>query len=148
MGCVCVYVYIYIYTYIYTYIYYQYNIYAKHILSNCVETIRWQSSIMQVSEADPLWLCSRCLHSSLVWLHTKWLQSCPTLCNPMDHSPPGFSVHGIPRQEHWSRLPRPPPGGLPDPGIKPEPLMSPALADRFFTTGATTHILILWKQLK
>ena len=23
------------------------------------------------------------------------LQSCPTLCNPMDCSPPGFSVHGI-----------------------------------------------------
>ena len=22
-------------------------------------------------------------------------QSCPTLCNPMDCSPPGFSVHGI-----------------------------------------------------
>ena len=26
---------------------------------------------------------------------TKSLQSCPTLCNPMDCSPPGFSVHGI-----------------------------------------------------
>ena len=23
------------------------------------------------------------------------LQSCPTLCDPMDCSPPGFSVHGI-----------------------------------------------------
>ena len=22
-------------------------------------------------------------------------QSCPTLCNPMDRSPPGFSIHGI-----------------------------------------------------
>ena len=28
-------------------------------------------------------------------VHTKLLQSCPTLCNPMDCSPPGFSVHGI-----------------------------------------------------
>ena len=28
-------------------------------------------------------------------MHAKSLQSCPTLCNPMDHSPPGFSVHGI-----------------------------------------------------
>ena len=26
---------------------------------------------------------------------TKSLQSCPTLCDPMDCSPPGFSVHGI-----------------------------------------------------
>ena len=28
-------------------------------------------------------------------MHTKWLQSCLTLCDPMDHSPPGSSVHGI-----------------------------------------------------
>ena len=31
---------------------------------------------------------------------------------------------GFSRQEHWSRLPCPPPGDLPDPGIKPR---SPAL---------------------
>ena len=35
------------------------------------------------------------------------------------------------RQEYWSGLPFPPPGDLPDPGIKPA---SPALAGRFFTT--------------
>ena len=28
-------------------------------------------------------------------LHAKSLQSCPTLCGPMDHSLPGSSVHGI-----------------------------------------------------
>ena len=28
-------------------------------------------------------------------LHAKWLQSCLTLCNPVDCCPPGFSVHGI-----------------------------------------------------
>ena len=38
---------------------------------------------------------------------------------------------GLPRQEYWSGLPFPSPGGLPDPGIKPE---SPALAGGFFTT--------------
>ena len=27
-------------------------------------------------------------------VHAKPLQSCPTLCDPMDHSPPGSSVHG------------------------------------------------------
>ena len=26
---------------------------------------------------------------------SKLLQSCPTLCDPMDYSPPGSSVHGI-----------------------------------------------------
>ena len=35
----------------------------------------------------------------------------------MDCSPPGSSVHEISQQEHWSGLPCPPPGDLPDPGI-------------------------------
>ena len=34
-------------------------------------------------------------------------------------------------------MPFPPPGDLPDPGIEPVSLMSPALAGGFFTTGAT-----------
>ena len=42
---------------------------------------------------------------------------------------------GFPRQEHWSGKPFPPPGDLPNPGIKPEPLASFALAGGFFTTG-------------
>ena len=44
---------------------------------------------------------------------------------------------GFSRQEYLSRLPCPPPGGLPDPGIELESLMSPALAGRFFTTSAS-----------
>ena len=40
-------------------------------------------------------------------------------------------------QEYWSGLQCPPPGDLPGPGIKPVSLMSPALADGFFTTSAT-----------
>ena len=46
-------------------------------------------------------------------------QSCPTLCDPVDCSPPGSSVHGILQQEFWSRLPFPSPRDLPDPGIEP-----------------------------
>ena len=34
----------------------------------------------------------------------KLLQSCPTLCDPIDSSPPGSPV-----QEHWSGLPFPSP---------------------------------------
>ena len=41
---------------------------------------------------------------------------------------------GFSRQEHWSGLPGPPPGDLPDLGIKPMSLMSPTLAGGFFTT--------------
>ena len=40
------------------------------------------------------------------------------------------------RQEYWSGLPFLPPGYLPDTGIEPESLESPALAGRFFTTEA------------
>ena len=48
----------------------------------------------------------------------KSLQSYLTLCNPIDHSPPGSSVHGILQAKYWSGLPCPPPGDLPDPGIE------------------------------
>ena len=41
-------------------------------------------------------------------MHTKSLQPCPTLCDPMDSSPPGSSVHGIfqTRILQWVAMPR------------------------------------------
>ena len=72
----------------------------------------------------------------------KAFQSCPTLCYPMDCIPPGsFCPCNFSRQEYWSRLPFPPPGDLPDPGIEPMSLASPALAGRFFTNCATWEAL-------
>ena len=59
-------------------------------------------------------------------------QSCPALCDPTDCSPPGPLSTGLSRQERWSGLPGPPPGELPDSGIKPTSLVSPALAGSFF----------------
>ena len=50
----------------------------------------------------------------------------------MDCSSPGSSFHGISQQEYWSGLPFPSPGDLPDPGIEPPSLVSPALAGEFF----------------
>ena len=47
----------------------------------------------------------------------KLLQLSLTLCNPMDSSPQAPLSMGFSRQEHWSRLPCPPPGDLPDPEI-------------------------------
>ena len=41
-------------------------------------------------------------------LCAKSLQSYPTFCDPTDHSPPGSSTRGMPRQEYWSGLPCPP----------------------------------------
>ena len=46
----------------------------------------------------------------------KSLQLCPTLCNPMDYSLPGSSVHRIFQARILEWLPFPSPGDLPDPG--------------------------------
>ena len=44
---------------------------------------------------------------------------------------------GFSRQGYWNGLPFPPPEDLPNPGIEPVSLMSPALVSVFFTTSAT-----------
>ena len=65
-------------------------------------------------------------------------QSCPTLCNAIDCSLPGSSVHGISQAGilelacHFLLQ-----GNLPDPGIEPTSRVSPALAVGFFTTSAS-----------
>ena len=61
----------------------------------------------------------------------------------MNCSLPRSSVHGILQQEYWSGFPCPPPGDLPNSGMEPGSLMSPAIADRFFTTNATWKALTL-----
>ena len=59
-------------------------------------------------------------------------QACPILCDPMDCSLPGPSVHGILQARIPEWVPCPPPGDLPHPGMEAVSLMSPALAGRFF----------------
>ena len=54
---------------------------------------------------------------------------------------------GFSRQEYWSGLPLPSPGDLPDPGIEPASLMSPALGGRFFTTNATWETLYYFSPM-
>ena len=59
-------------------------------------------------------------------------QSSLTLCDPMDCSPPGSSIHGISQGRILeSRLPFPSLGDLPDTGIE---FMSHAWAGRVYTT--------------
>ena len=77
----------------------------------------------------------------------KSLQSCLTLCDPMDCSLPGSLSMGFPRQEYWSGLLFPPPGDLPNSGIEPLPLVSPALADGFFTTAPREALKHLWHYI-
>ena len=60
-------------------------------------------------------------------------QSCPTLCDPLDCSPPGFSVHGISQARILERVAISFPRGSSNPGTEHGSLISPALAGRFFT---------------
>ena len=68
---------------------------------------------------------------------------------PLPQSPKDSSIHlclfcclAWDRQEYWSGFPCPPPGDLPDPEIKPTSLMSPSLADSFFTSRTTEECLL------
>ena len=73
------------------------------------------------------WLVYVQSYFSRVWLFaTPWTVACQTLLSM-----------GSSRQEYWSGLPFPSPGDLPDPGIEPGSLTSPALASGFFTTSIT-----------
>ena len=72
------------------------------------------------------------------------LQSCLALCNPMNCSLPGSSVYEILQARIVEWVAMPPPGDLPDPGIKPVSLMSHALAGRFFHSSATSEAQVMY----
>ena len=48
---------------------------------------------------------------------------------------------GSSEQEYWTGLPCPPAGDLPDPGIEPASLVSPALTGGLFTTESPESII-------
>ena len=76
-------------------------------------------------------------------MHVQSLQSCPSLCDPMDYTACQAPLSmGFSRQKYWSGLPLPPPGDLPNTGIKSMSLMSPALAGGLFTTSVTWEALM------
>ena len=62
------------------------------------------------------------------------------LCNPMDCNHQAPLSMGFSRQEYWSGLPFPSSGVLPNSGMEPTFPASPALGDRFFTTGPPRKI--------
>ena len=88
------------------------------------------------------------IHSWLnLWLQIPQIQKVqfnhsvrPTLCNPMDCSPPGSSVHEIfqARILEWVAIPSP--GDLPNPGIEPG---SPALQANSLPTELQGRLLLL-----
>ena len=62
-------------------------------------------------------------------------------CEPLDCNHQVPLSMGFSRKEYWSGLLCPSPGDLPNPGIEPASLVSPALAGRFFTASATWESL-------
>ena len=68
-------------------------------------------------------------------------QSCLILCNPMNHSPSGSSVHVIFQARILEWVPFPTPEDLSVPGTESTFLVSPALAGGFFTTWKAPRLL-------
>ena len=62
-------------------------------------------------------------------------QSCLTLVAPWAVAHQAPLSRRFSRQENWRGLQFPSPGDLPNPGIELKTLLSPALAEGFFTTG-------------
>ena len=98
----------------------------------CIVLYRLQKGLHDISSTE----------GSLWDSRAKSLQPCSTLCDPMDHSPPGSSVHGILQETvtevgcHALLQ-----GLFPTEGSKVCLLMSPALASRFFATSTTQEAL-------
>ena len=107
-------------------------------MSNSVGPHRWQPTRLPRPWDSPGRSsgvgCHFLLQCMKVKSESEVAQSCLTLSDPMDCSPPGSSIPGIfqagvlewgaiafskfSRQEYWSRLPFPTPADHPDPGIE------------------------------
>ena len=90
--------------------------FIKRLFSSSLSAIRVVSSAyLRLLIFLPATLIPACSSSSPAFhimysaAAAKSLQSCPTLCVPIDSSPPGSLSLGFSRQEHWSGLPSPPP---------------------------------------
>ena len=113
-------------------------LYSPYLRNGCNWSIflwhlRGLSDMAEVKGSIPCWMHQK---RSKIWSRGVCicqLLSCVRLCNPMDYSPPGSSVHRSfqARILEWAWH-FPPPGDLPGPGIKPTPSGSPALPAGFF----------------
>ena len=97
---------------------------------NSKASILWCSAIFMV-QLSHLYVTTGRTIALTIQMKVKVLvtQSCPTLCDLTRPTPLSM---GFSRQEYWSELPVPSPGGLPNPGI----------VGVFFTIWATKTIQI------
>ena len=106
--CICVYIYVYICVYVYMCVY----VYVHVCMCMYMCVYVYVCVCVYV-----------CMYAVLPCLVVSVSLRLPTL----DCSPPGSSVLGVFRQEHWSGLPFLSPWNLPNPGIEPASTVSPAL---------------------
>ena len=80
--------------------------------------LKWKLSYSLFVLLEKLFMIISARLSLLLLLlsHSSRVQLCVTLWTAVCQAPLSM---GFSRQEHWSGLPCPPPGDLPDPGIKP-----------------------------
>ena len=97
-----------------------------HIAHTCMDTgigslMGWfnQGSFNLETKYSNLEILDLDLRNLCACMHAKSLQSCPSLCNPMDYSLPGSSVHGILQARILEWVAMPSSRGSSDPGIKP-----------------------------
>ena len=95
------------------------------------------------------WYLLACKHWSIVQKNHEWcspqgpcmcvksLQSCPTLCDPIDHSPPGSSVHGILQARILAWIAMLSSRGFSPPKDQTHITYISFIGRGFFTTGAT-----------
>ena len=87
--------------------------------------IPWTEKSTGLQRVGHDWATS--LHGIHTYIHARMraqsLQSCPTLCDPMDWSLPGSCPWEFFRQEHWSGFPCLPPEDLPNLGMESASLM-------------------------
>ena len=95
------------------------------LLSQIVWITKSEATVkFSLTQDGQVWGCMHAQSLSGVWLSaTRWTVACQA---PLSM--------GFPRQEYWDGLPFASPGNLPNPGIKPTSLVSPALAGGFFAT--------------
>ena len=93
-------------------------------------TVAWQAPLfMEFFRQEhwsglPLCVCVWHIHHMIyIWHAAKSLQSCPTLCDPIDSSHQAPLSLGFSRQEHWSGLPFPSPNYTASKAIRPNQKM-------------------------
>ena len=86
-------------------------------LENATDRGAWQTTVHRVAKESNT-TATKQQHKWTMKVKVLVVQSCPTLCNPMNCSPPGPSVHGIlqARILEWVAIPFS--GDLPDSGME------------------------------